>query len=246
MIKSLLFLVAGLFLFNPAAFAQEVEAKEAEVPAPVYTEKKASFDGIGKVYLGREISQVMGHLGAGWLERKDREKEEKPMKVIEHMGLKEDSVVADIGVGTGYFAFRISPKVPKGKVYGVDIQQEMLDLLSKKAIELKQANVEGILGTIKDPKLPANSCDFALMVDAYHEFDHPREMMEGIVKALKPGGRVVLIEYRTEDPKVRIKPLHKMTEAQAIKEMEAVGLKHVETKDILPQQHFMLFEKPGK
>ena len=211
--------------------------------APVYTTTRPSSDGIGKVYMGREIAQVMGHLGAGWLERPDREQEEQPTKAIELMQLKATDVVADIGAGTGYFSFRIAPKVPKGKVLAEDIQPEMLDLVNRAAKKDHVTNVQTILGTIEDPKLPENAVDVVLMVDAYHEFDHPREMMLGIVKGLKSGGRVIDIEYRAEDPEVNIKPHHKMTEAQAIKEMAAVGLRHVKTYEDLPQQHLMVFEK---
>jgi len=152
--------------------------------------------------------------------------------------------VADIGSGTGYFSFRIAPRVPRGKVLAVDIQQEMLDLLTEAAKRRGVKNVEPVLGKIDDPNLPDSSTDVALMVDAYHEFDHPREMMEALVADLKPGGQIVLLEFRAEDPAVYIKPLHKMTEAQAVKEMEAVGLKHVETLKDLPWQHVMFFEKP--
>jgi ubiquinone/menaquinone biosynthesis C-methylase UbiE len=214
-------------------------------PGPVYEYVEPSRDGIGKVYMGREISRVMGHLGAGWLERPGREAEEKPALLIDNLGLEPDHVVADIGAGTGYFTFRLAPRVPEGRVLAVDIQPEMLAILDRRERELGLTNVEPILGQIDDPKLPAGAVDLVLMVDAYHEFSHPAEMMTGIVNGLKPGGRVALIEYRAEDPAVRIKPLHKMTERQAIKEMTAAGLIHVETLDVLPQQHLMFFEKPA-
>ena len=225
----------------------------AESPAPatrpssaelLYSTTQPSPDGIGKVYLGREIAHVMGHVGARWLERPGREEEEAPSKAIELMGLKPTDVVADIGAGTGYFSFRIAPKVPQGKVLAEDIEPAMLVDIKKNAVKAGVTNVEGILGTIEDPKLPEGGVDVVLMVDAYHEFDHPREMMQAIVKVLKPGGRVIDLEYRGEDPNVQIKPHHKMTQAQAIKEMNAVGLKHLKTYDDLPQQHLMIFEKP--
>ena len=212
---------------------------------PRYEQRTPTRDGIGKIYMGREIAHVMGHLAAGWLERPEREQQEHPQKVIDGMDLEDDDVVADIGVGTGYFAFRIAERVPRGKVLGVDIQPEMLDLLRRGAEARGVKNVEGVLGTIDDPKLPEGQVDAALMVDAYHEFDHPYEMMTGIYKALKPGGRVVLVEYKAEDPNVPIKPLHKMSEAQAKKEMAAVGLEHVETVGGLPWQHLMIFRKPA-
>jgi ubiquinone/menaquinone biosynthesis C-methylase UbiE len=209
-----------------------------------YTTGEASDDGIGKFYMGREISFVMGHQGADWLERVEREQEERPQAVIDSMGLRPDSVVADIGAGTGYFSFRIAKRVPQGKVLAVDIQQEMLDLVEKKKRESGVANVSGVLGTISDPGLAPDSVDFALLVDAYHEFSHPREMMTSLVSALRPGGRIVLVEYRGEDDEVPIRPHHKMTQAQAKKEMAAVGLRFVETKTFLPWQHVMFFEKP--
>jgi ubiquinone/menaquinone biosynthesis C-methylase UbiE len=186
----------------------------------------------------------MSHRGADWLERPEREEEEKTAALVDAIDLRPTDVVADIGAGTGYFSFRLAPKVVQGKVLAVDIQQEMLDLLMEAAKKQAVTNVEPILGTTADPKLPKNGVDVVLMVDAYHEFDQPREMMEAIVAGLKPGGRVVLVEYRAEDPAVRIKPLHKMTEAQAVKEMTAAGLKHLQTKGMLPRQHLMIFEKP--
>jgi ubiquinone/menaquinone biosynthesis C-methylase UbiE len=196
--------------------------------------------------MGREIAHVMGHQGADWLERAEREEEEHPQKVVDLMELRPADVVADIGAGTGYFSFRMAAKVTAGKVLAVDIQPEMLDLLKGAAAARKVTNVEPVLGKIDDPALPPAAVDVALMVDAYHEFDHPREMMLGIVRALKPGGRVVLVEYRGEDPNVPIKPLHKMTEAQAKKEMAAVGLEHVKTLPDLPRQHVLIFRKPAK
>jgi ubiquinone/menaquinone biosynthesis C-methylase UbiE len=228
----------AIVLLLLSAFLRADDAK------PVYETRPATPDGIGKFYMGREIAQVMGHQGAPWLERAEREEEEQPQKLVELMALRPAEVVADIGAGTGYFSFRMAAKVPDGKVLAVDIQQEMLDLLKQAARSRGVKNVEPVLGKIDDPCLPPASVDVALMVDAYHEFDHPREMMEGIVRGLKPGGRVVLVEYRAEDPDVPIKPLHKMTEAQAKKELAAVGLEHVKTHPDLPRQHVMIFRKP--
>lgn len=207
-----------------------------------YATTRPSPDGIGKVYMGREIARVMSHEGADWLERPDREQEEAPAKAIAMMELKPTDVVADIGAGTGYFSFRIAKLVPQGKVLAEDIDPQMIDDLRKTIHDEHVANVEPVLGTTTDPKLPAG-VDVVLMVDAYHEFDHPREMMEAIVRSLKPGGRVIDLEYRAEDPQVLIKPHHKMTEAQATLEMTAVGLVHVKTLDNLPQQHFLVFQK---
>lgn len=201
-------------------------------------------NGIGKFYMGREIAHVMGHQGADWLERSDREQTELPSEVVKQMNLKPNDVVADIGAGTGYFTFRLAPLVKQGKVLAVDIQPEMLAIIESRKKRFKAENVVGIKSTETDTKLPPASVDVVLFVDAYHEFSFPREMMESIVKGLKPGGRLIQIEYRGEDPDVPIKLLHKMTVAQARKEMAAVGLVWKETKDFLPQQHFIVFEKP--
>lgn len=200
-------------------------------------------DGIGKVYMGREIAQVMGHQGAGWLERSSREVEERPQQLIEALNLQPTDVVADIGAGTGYFSFRMAPLVPQGKVLAIDVQPEMIEILRFLKQEKQQANVEPILGFETDPRLTPDSIDVALMVDAYHEFEYPREMMQAIAQALKPNGRAVLVEYRGEDPWVFIKPLHKMTQKQVKKEMAAVGLTWIETKKFLPQQHVLIFGK---
>ncbi|PYI82882.1 MAG: methyltransferase type 11 [Verrucomicrobia bacterium] len=182
-------------------------------------------NGIGKFYLGREIAHVMGHEAADWLERPEREAEEKPDLVIEALKLKSGDVVADIGAGTGYYSWRMAKDVgDKGLVYAVDIQQEMLDLLGKRMAERKITNVKGVLGTITDPKLPAHSVDLVLMVDVYHEFDHPFEMMQAICQALKPGGRVVFVEL------VR-------------KEMSAQPIEWVESIATLPWQHVIVFKK---
>jgi SAM-dependent methyltransferase len=208
-----------------------------------YTQRRIhNPDGIGKFYLGREIAQVMGHQGAAWLERPSRAAEEQPDAVIQALNLQPDDVVADIGAGTGYFSFRLSRYLPKGKVLAVDVQPEMIDILAFLKQENQAENVEPILGIETDPHLPASSVDLALMVDAYHEFAFPQEMMQGIVTALKPGGRVAL---RGENPLIPIKGLHKMTQRQVRKEMQAVGLVWQETKHFLPQQHLMIFSKPS-
>ncbi|NNK63780.1 MAG: class I SAM-dependent methyltransferase [Gemmatimonadetes bacterium] len=209
-----------------------------------YVEGQASVDGIGKSYMGREISLVMGHLGAGWLERETRVQEERTDLLLDFLFSQDARVVADIGVGTGYFALPWAERLSEGRVLGVDIQPEMLEILTARAEQAGLANVEPILGAIDDPKLPAGEVDVVLIVDAYHEFSHPREMMAGIVRGLRVGGRLVLVEYRGEDPFVPIKELHKMTQAQAIREVEASGLRWVETAEFLPQQHVMVFEKP--
>jgi precorrin-6B methylase 2 len=240
-------LVVVPLIAAPTADCQTPDASSANPPdtSDVYTQKSPSRDGIGKVYMGREISQVMGHRGAAWLERPSRARKEKPVLLVDSMNLAPTDVVADIGAGTGYFTFRLAPRVPNGRVFAVDIQPEMLDMMRTTIEKEDVDNVTLVQGTVKDPKLPSDSIDAALMVDAYHEFSHPREMMLNLQAALVPGGRVYLVEYRKEDPSIPIKPLHKMTEAQARKEMEAVGLEWVATEDMLPRQHVMIFQKPS-
>jgi ubiquinone/menaquinone biosynthesis C-methylase UbiE len=201
-------------------------------------------DGIGKFYMGREIAQVMGHQGADWLERPERQEEERPDLTIPALKLKPGDAVADIGAGTGYYTRRLAQAVgTNGIVYAVDIQQEMLDVLTNKMAALNIRNVKPILGTITDPKLPPASIDLALLVDVYHEFDHPWEMIDAICTALKPGGRIAFVEFRAEDPKVPIKPVHKMAETQVKKEMAVQPLKWVETDESLPWQHILVFHK---
>ena len=233
-------LMSAVLLLDYATIAQD-----AQRPAStLYKQRTPSRDGIGKFYMGREISHVMGHQGAEWLERPEREREEMPNRLVELLKLKEGDVVADIGVGTGYIAQRISPKIgDTGTIYGVDIQQEMLDLLDEKMAAAGVQNVKGVLGTITDPKLPPESVDLAIMVDVYHEFSHPYEMMQNICRALKPGGRVVFVEYRAEDPKVPIKRLHKMSELQVIKEATPHPLVWVETLRDLPWQHVIILRR---
>lgn len=233
-----------LSLFVSPVLSQEESTSPEEGENPRYTQKEPSRDGTGKVYMGREMAQVVGHGAVRWLERPEREREELPGKVIDNMELKPTDVVADIGAGSGYFTFRMAPEVPEGKVLAVDIQQEMLDFIEGRKKETGHGNVETLLGKVDDTQLPEGEVDAVLMVDAYHEFSHPWEMMVSIVKGLKPGGRVIFLEYRGEDPTVAIKPLHKMTQRQVIKEMKVVGLEHVETRDFLPSQHFMVFRKP--
>ncbi len=201
-------------------------------------------NGTGKFYLGREIAQVMGHQGADWLERPERVTEEQPDKMIELLGLKPGQNVADLGAGTGYISWRTAHKVsPGGKIYAVDIQQEMLDLLAANMKERGITNVIPVLGGETDPKLPPNSVDLVVMVDVYHEFSEPREMMQNIFKAVKPGGRVAFVEYRAEDPDVPIKAVHKMSEAQVKKEAAAAGFEWEKTISELPRQHLILVRK---
>ena len=226
-----------MLLSSPACFS-------ADPPSGVYRWGKPDRDGIGKYYMGRQISHVMGHLGASWLEREGREREERTDLVITNLSLEDNSVVADIGAGTGYFSFPVARRVPGGRVLAVDIQEEMLSIIEMRKKQAGIGNIETVLGSTTDPNLTEETVDLALIVDAYHELSHPFEMSKAIFSALKPGGRLVLIEYRGEDASVPIKPLHKMTQQQVRKELQAVGFRWEGTRDFLPQQHFMTFTKP--
>jgi ubiquinone/menaquinone biosynthesis C-methylase UbiE len=194
--------------------------------------------------MGREIARVMGHESADWLERPERDRQEHSEVLIEQLNLKPGQVVADIGAGTGYYSRRLASRVgDKGKVLAVDIQREMISLLTKRMASAGISNVVPILGTATNTRLPAASVDLALMVDVYHEFDFPYEMGEAICRAVKPGGRVVLVEYRGEDPAVPIKLLHKMTEMQVRREMSVLPLDWELTMEVLPWQHIIVFRK---
>jgi precorrin-6B methylase 2 len=203
-------------------------------------------DGIGKFYMGREIAHVMGFMAAPWLERPERETEEATTKMIKALGLRKGMVVADVGAGSGVLTLPISGRVGRqGKVFAVDLQQEMLDRLAAKMKSRRIKNIDLVLGTEKSPELPPESVDLAIMVDVYHEFAFPYEMMLELSKAMKPGGRVVFVEFRMEDPRVPIKLLHKMTEAQVKKEigLPEFGLQWKDTNRTLPWQHVVIFEK---
>jgi FkbM family methyltransferase len=231
-------LVAVAVALAGAAAAQEAAGHHYEMRTP-------TRDGTGRFYMGREIAQVMGHLAAGWLERPEREREERTDLLLAALRLEPTDVVADIGAGTGYFSFPMAARVPRGRVFAVDIQPEMLAIVEQRRRAAGIDNVEARLGSITDPGLAAASVDLMLLVDAYHEFSHPREMGESMVRALRPGARLVLVEYRAEDAAVPIKPLHRMSEAQARREMAAIGLEWVETRDALPWQHILVFRKPA-
>jgi precorrin-6B methylase 2 len=240
--------LVGLALVAGIA-ANCAEEKSTAAASRYETRAKHSRDGIGKFYLGREIAQVMGHQAADWLERPGREEEERTDLLVEALAIKPGEVVADIGAGSGYFSWRIARRVgEKGKVLAVDIQPEMLEILMKQMRKHDVASiVVPILGTVQDPKLPPESADLIFLVDVYHELDFPFEMTQAMIAGLKPGGRLVFVEYRGEDPAVPIKPLHKMTVAQLRKEMGVQPLKFEQTLTMLPQQHIVVFRKtPAK
>ena len=208
-----------------------------------YTFKKGDINGIGKWYMGREIANVMGFQGIGWLERSNREKEENVSNLIENMKIESNDKIADIGAGSGYHVFRMAPLAKNGVVYAVDIQSEMLEAIN---IKIELNNIKTILGNEKSIQLPKNSVDKILMVDVYHEFNFPKEMIRSIKNALKPDGELFLIEYRGEDPRVPVKKIHKMSEKQAQKEMEANGFTLRENIRNLPWQHCMIFIKKNE
>lgn len=241
-------LLCGFSLTLGCANASETNS----IPPKPFYEIRTDHDpnGIGKFYLGREIADVMGHQAANWLERPERQKEERTDLLIPLLKLNPGEVVADIGAGTGYYSRLLAkavgsnaPSDKTGWVYAEEIQPEMLDILTNKMAVAGIGNVRPVLGTITDPKLPNGSLNLILMVDVYHEFDHPFEMVDAMCRALKPGGRIVFVEFRGEDPAVDIKRVHKMTEAQVRQEMSVQPLTWVETLNDLPQQHVIIFRK---
>jgi ubiquinone/menaquinone biosynthesis C-methylase UbiE len=211
----------------------------------VYTYKIPHPDGTGKVYMGREIAHVMSADGAQWLERSTRQQEEDADAAVAALPVTSTSAVADIGAGTGYYTFRISRRVAQGKVFAVEIQDEFVSSLQSRARREGAANVTVIKGAERSPNLPDTSVDLAIMVDVYHELAYPREMLQALHRALKPRGQLLLLEYRAEDPSIPIKELHKLSVAQAKKELAASGFVLAEKKDFLPIQHYLLFRKKG-
>jgi len=201
-------------------------------------------DGIGKFYLGREIAHIMGPGGIPWLERAERETEEQPARTIAALEIQPGSTVADLGAGSGYYSFRIAPLVgPTGKVLAVDIEPSMLEVIDARARREGIGNVQTVRSSAQDPHLPPASVDLVFMVDVYHELEYPYEIMQKVREALKPGGRVALVEYRAEDPAVMIKAVHKMSQPQILREMDAAGLRPVKTVTTLPLQHLLIFSK---
>ena len=206
-----------------------------------YTFKKEDPNGIGKWYMGREIAHVMGVAGMYWLERPERELEERASLLFENMNIQPEDKIADIGAGSGYHVFRMAEQAKAGMIYAIDIQDEMLAVLEQKKNVGNHRNVSVIKGSIKNTNLPKNIFDKVLIVDVYHEMSYPIEVMQTVFQAMKPNGKLYLIEYRGEDPKVPIKRLHKMTEAQAVKEMKSMGFQLEENIGNLPWQHCMVF-----
>jgi precorrin-6B methylase 2 len=236
--KNFTWLRAFLLIAMLALASTAIEAAER------YTTIQGSPDGIGKAYQGREIAKVMSYHGAPWLERPERMQEERPDLVLAALELKPGMKVADVGAGSGYYSSRMAERLGKGgTVFAVDVQPEMIEILKRNMAERGAGNVKAVLGAETDPKLPAGTLDLAIMVDVYHELEYPYEMLAAVVKALKPGGRVVFVEFRGDDPGVPIKALHTMTEAQVRKEAAAHALIWVKTVSNLPWQHVIVFRK---
>ena len=228
---------AAAAMLLPSTHAQDAQA-------PPYELVPKSPDGIGKAFMGREIAGVMGVQGAGWLEREEREREERTDLLLRELALGPGMQVADVGAGTGYYARRMARLVaPGGSVHAVDVQPRMLQQLQERARREGLDNIEPVLGTASDTRLPPSSIDLALLVDVYHELEYPVEAMASVVRALRPGGRVVLVEYRAEDPKVPIKSLHRMSETQVLREMAVHPVVHERTSNVLPWQHILVFRR---
>lgn len=231
-----LFLLCVIFPFA-VCVGQDITASAS------YSYRTGDPNGIGKWYMGREIAHVMGYQGMYWLNRPEREAEENTFKLLSNMDIKTEDVIADIGAGSGYHVFKMAPMAKEGHIYAVDIQEEMLAAISKRKERENRNNISLIKGQEKSVNLPEKTVDKVLMVDVYHEFNYPAEMIRSIKKAMKADGKLYLIEYRGEDQSVPIKALHKMTEEQAVKEMKAAGLKLASNIDNLPWQHCMVFVK---
>lgn len=193
--------------------------------------------------MGREIAAVMSFDGLDWLERNSRMQEEQTALAIKNLPVGKNSVVADVGAGSGFYTFKIAERVPDGKVYAVEIQDDAIAYLQQKSKDLKLNNVAVVKGSATGPNLPKQAIDLVIMVDVYHELEHPKAFLEAIKVALKPGGKLLLLEYKAEDPNVRIKAEHKMSVAQVQRELGASGYHLVQRGDFLPLQHFLVFEK---
>lgn len=241
-----IFLFAFWLSVSLVACGQSAPSKKSiSISDTIYTYATPSPDGTGKFYLGREISYVMGAGGASWLERAEREREEGTPIILKKLPIQSNSVVADIGAGTGYYSFRIAKLVPEGKVYAVELQNELINYLNRERKDKGAQNVTVVKGEEASPNLPKSSIDLAIMVDVYHELAYPHEMLQNILKALKPGGKLLLLEYKMEDPSIPIKTLHKMSLNQVDKEMKANGFLKGGYSGDLPIQHYLLYQKPG-
>ena len=208
-----------------------------------YKIRSGDPNGINKWYMGRQIAHVMSHFGIDWLEREEREMEENTSLLLKNLAVKPGMFVADIGAGSGYHSALLSKMVGTGKVFAVDVEPEMIAYLNARITQEKLSRIVPVLSTEQKVSLPENTIDMMLLVDVYHEFSFPYEMALSMRAALKPGGKLVLVEFRAEDPTVPIKTIHKMSEAQAIKEFKAAGFTFDKNIDNLPWQHCMVFTK---
>jgi ubiquinone/menaquinone biosynthesis C-methylase UbiE len=226
-------LIAAALISNDLTIADDPADKAtSDIPPPL------------AAYKGRTIAQTMHYLGADWLIRESRQREEDCESMLKALGLKPGQTVCDMGCGNGFYTLKMAEKVgDQGLVYAVDIQQEMLRLLESRAEKTKLRNVKPVLGSLVDPRLPEGKLDLILCVDVYHEFSHPEHMLAAMRKALKKDGRLVLVEFRKEDPDVPIKELHKMSKEQINKELVPNGFRLVREFDKLPWQHMMFFER---
>ena len=208
-----------------------------------YILKSGDENGIDKWYMGRQIAQVMSHYGIDWLEREERDKEENTGLLLKNLNVQPGMLIADIGAGSGYYSSLLSKMVGNGKIYAVDVEPEMISFLNNRIRAEKTKNVVPVLSTEQTVGLPTNSIDLMLLVDVYHEFSYPYEMGLAMLEALKPGGKLVLVEFRTEDAMVPIKTIHKMSEKQAVREFKAAGFIFEKNISNLPWQHCMVFRK---
>lgn len=246
MVKWMMVAIIGVMVAGMVLGEELIREKGKESPKPAVVEK-APVPAPLTHYMGREIAQTMHFTGAEWLTRESRQREEDGRTMLGALGIKEGMTVCDLGAGNGYYTLPLARIVgEKGKVLAVDIQPEMLEMLRKRAEKEGVKNIEMVLGTVVDPKLPEEvlgKVDLVLLVDTYHEFSNPVEMLAAIHKSLAPKGRLALVEFRAEDPEVPIKPLHKMSKEQMKKELGANGFVAVEEFDKLPWQHLMFFGK---
>ena len=231
--KQIAFILFALFAIINAASSQER-----------YQFKDGDPNGINKWYMGRQIANVMSHYGINWLERADREKDENSSLLVKNLDIKPGMIIADVGAGSGYYTVRMSKILTGGKIYAVDVQPEMIEYLDNRIKKEKLANVVTVLGEEQKLNLPDASIDLMVLVDVYHEFSFPYEMGKSMLAALKPGGKLFMIEFRAEDKDLAIKGLHKMTEEQIIKELSAAGFKFERNISNLPIQHCMVFTRP--
>lgn len=240
-------LALAVMLATPVLAQKETTQPTAQKDARYTYRKNHDPNGIGRFYMGREIAHVMGFTGAAWLERNEREKEERLTLLVRSLKLKPGMIVADIGAGSGVISMLMADQLlPGGKVLAVDIQQEMLDRLVANCRKRGITNVVPIKGAVRSPNLKPDTIDLIILVDVYHEFEFPFEMTLEMSRSLKPGGRIAWVEYRKEDRTVPIKLVHKMSEAQVKREASQpeFGLEYVETIDVLPWQHIVIFRKP--